>query len=86
MAHGYDKQTFKEAARFWYNGEERDAMTFNAEMDEARQVIEPIVQEIISTRPVHPLSSLRGWTANVAAANCYRGSKESVGWHSDVLT
>lgn len=26
------------------------------------------------------------WRANVAASNCYRGSKENVGWHADQLT
>lgn len=26
------------------------------------------------------------WRANVAAANCYEGAKESVGTHSDQLT
>ncbi|KAG9285354.1 hypothetical protein G9A89_010829 [Geosiphon pyriformis] len=34
----------------------------------------------------HPFEGRGDWEPNVAAANCYSSSKESVGWHSDKLT
>lgn len=48
---GYDID-FMEAARYWYNGEERDARMFNEEMNEARELIEPIVRDTLAQRPV----------------------------------
>jgi hypothetical protein len=49
---GYDIDGFMEAARYWYNGEERDARMFNEEMNEARELIEPIVRDTLAQRPV----------------------------------
>ena len=60
-------------------------------MEEACEIIEQVVNtEILKRESLYPLewptSSVRPWRANVAAANCYTGSKETVGWHSDQLT
>lgn len=82
----------KEAARYWYNGRPSPMPNnFLPEMEEACEIIEKTVNEEIlkrgklfpaewQTTPDHP------WKANVAAANCYTGSKETVGYHSDQLT
>ncbi|KAL8279811.1 hypothetical protein RQP46_007661 [Phenoliferia psychrophenolica] len=82
----YDQSGFAEATQYWYNGEKRPAQFFNTEMDEAREVIGPLVRSVLAARPRHPLEYDGDWVPNVAAANCYRGAKEGVGWHSDVLT
>jgi hypothetical protein len=56
-------------------------------MEEACEIIEKIVNDEIRKRPLMPLewpSTIEHpWRANVAAANCYTGSKETVGYHSD---
>ena len=57
-------------------------------MEEACEIIERTVNEEIRKRgSLHPLewpvSVQTPWRANVAAANCYSGSKEAVGYHSD---
>jgi len=61
-------------------------------MEEACQVIEEIVNAEMMKRPRYPMEwggRKPGdplWKANVAASNCYQGTKESVGFHSDQLT
>ena len=65
-------------------------------MEEACNIIEQVVNDEMRKRPRYPLEwggypSKEGevpvlWGANVAAANCYAGAKESVGFHSDQLT
>lgn len=71
-------------------------------MEEACEYIERVVNEEMRKRPRFALewggdpggASKRGkatdtdviWRANVAASNCYEGSQESVGFHSDGLT
>lgn len=77
-----------------YNGRMTDPPAkFPPEMEEACKIIENIVnKEIVKRKKLFKLewaSSKNGnpaWRANVAASNCYRGSKESVGFHSDQLT
>ena len=101
---GYDDgKSIEEAARYWYNGQERPSNVFTPKLNEARAIISRIVHEHLATREVstfvgvrdertdrklqrHPLEWQGEWRPNVAAANCYSGSKESVGYHSDVLT
>ncbi|GAA5927662.1 hypothetical protein JCM1841_006076 [Sporobolomyces salmonicolor] len=83
---GYSEQGFHEAAQHWYNGEQRRAHHFLPEMDEARQLVAAFVKVLLDSRKRHPLEYGGEWVPNVAAANCYRGAKESVGWHSDQLT
>ncbi|GAA5975102.1 hypothetical protein JCM21900_001600 [Sporobolomyces salmonicolor] len=80
---GYSEQGFHE---HWYNGEQRRAHHFLPEMDEARQLVAAFVKVLLDSRKRHPLEYGGEWVPNVAAANCYRGAKESVGWHSDQLT
>ncbi|KDE06143.1 hypothetical protein MVLG_03558 [Microbotryum lychnidis-dioicae p1A1 Lamole] len=71
----------------WYNGTKRQGRYFTPLMDQARSLIQPLVNLILGSRRRHPLEYTAGeWVPNVAAANCYRGAKESVGPHSDVLT
>lgn len=65
-----------QAAQYWYNGEKRSASTFNSEMDEAREVIGPIVRKLLAGRKRNSLEYEGDWIPNVSAANCYRGSKE----------
>ncbi|KAF8636694.1 hypothetical protein AX17_003499 [Amanita inopinata Kibby_2008] len=87
-----DDETWQEAARYWYNGRMTEAPArFPPEMEGACKIIEQIVNDEIGKRKLFPLewggsgkNSL--WIANVAAANCYQGAKESVGYHSDQLT
>lgn len=85
--------TWDDAARFWYNGRVTDSpATFPAPMEEACQIIERVVNQEISKRPRLLLEwggqdpDDLAWRANVAAANCYKGSKESVGFHADQIT
>ncbi|PLW22363.1 hypothetical protein PCASD_02838 [Puccinia coronata f. sp. avenae] len=75
---------------------------FLDEMDEARSTIESTVNQLLSNDPEILVRAQRDpqsnpitrydqewhgpWRANVAASNCYRGSKENVGWHADQLT
>jgi len=61
-------------------------------MEEACKIIENVVDEQMKKRKTtfsREWAGKRGdplWRANVAASNCYQGSKESVGFHSDQLT
>lgn len=62
-------------------------------MEEACKYIEKVVNDELRKRVRFPLewggsSGSDGymWRANVAAANCYEGAKETVGFHSDQLT
>jgi alkylated DNA repair dioxygenase AlkB len=66
-------------------------------MEQACEIIEKVVNEELKRRERYPLEYAGApgkdsqpdkpvWEANVAAANCYEGSKESVGFHSDQLT
>lgn len=65
-------------------------------MEEACEYIEKVVNEAINQRPRYPLEwggaegestdEVPQWRPNVAAANCYRGAKEAVGYHSDQMT
>ena len=61
-------------------------------MEEACELVERVVNEEMKKRDRFPLEwkgysgQDRIWRANVAASNCYEGTKESVGWHSDHLT
>ena len=63
---------------------------FLPEMEEACRIIEKTVNKEIRKRHRYPLEwpadDANPWHANVAASNCYTGSKESVGFHSDQLT
>ena len=61
-------------------------------MEKACQLIEKVVNDEMRKRSHFKLEWGGGndggpiWRANVAASNCYRGGKESVGFHSDQLT
>ncbi|KAH9811302.1 hypothetical protein DFH28DRAFT_982860 [Melampsora americana] len=95
---------YAESAQYWYAGKalEADAKPryFLPEMEDARRLIEPIVNRLLRndaeilemaqrvTNPVERFSDEWNgdWRANVAASNSYRGSQESVGWHADQLT
>jgi alkylated DNA repair dioxygenase AlkB len=64
---------------------------FPPAMEEACNVVERVVNEQLKNRQRFPLEwgsdgGDANWRANVAASNCYEGSKESVGFHSDQLT
>ncbi|KAG0143017.1 hypothetical protein CROQUDRAFT_661764 [Cronartium quercuum f. sp. fusiforme G11] len=97
---------YAESAQYWYAGKalKADAKPryFLAEMEEAKGIIEPMVNKLLRNdldmlkmaqrvTPLNPVQRFSSewdgdWKANVAASNCYRGSKESVGWHADQLT
>ncbi|GAA6009472.1 uncharacterized protein JCM10292_003895 [Rhodotorula paludigena] len=81
-ASGYDAAGFDE---YWYNGVKRTARPFTADQDEARQLVGEFVRVLLKDRDKHELEWDGPWQPNVAVANCYKGSKESVGFHSDVL-
>jgi alkylated DNA repair dioxygenase AlkB len=56
-------------------------------MEAACQVVEKCVNAELAKRTRFPLEYIENeWRANVAAVNCYAGSKEGVGSHSDQLT
>ena len=72
---------------------------FPPALEEACRIVEKVVNEEMHKRQRYPLEwagEVDGdenritdhvlWRANVAAANCYEGAKESVGPHSDQLT
>ncbi|GAA5855309.1 hypothetical protein JCM9279_001943 [Rhodotorula babjevae] len=82
---GYDPAAFDESAQYWYNGAHRAARAFTPDMDEARQLVGEFVRVLLDGRARHELEWDGEWRPNVAVANCYRGAKESVGFHSDVL-
>lgn len=75
-----------------YNGRMTDTPAdFPAPMEEACEIIERVVNEEMRKRKRFPLEWTGNgiepnWRANVAASNCYEGSKESVGFHSDQMT
>lgn len=76
-----------------YNGRPtQPPSVFPKEMEEACKIIEEIVCAEIKKRKPYPLEwggrhdGDPLWRANVAASNCYRGTKESVGFHSDQVT
>ncbi|KAG5645918.1 hypothetical protein DXG03_005065 [Asterophora parasitica] len=85
-------KSWQEAAQFWYNGRATEPPgVFPPTMEEACKIVERIVNEQLRKRKRFPLewesdSHETNWRANVAASNCYTGSKESVGFHSDQLT
>lgn len=85
--------SWQEAAQYWYNGRQTDPPeVFPDVMEEACLYVENMVNEEIQKRHRLPLEwAGRGsegqiWRANVAASNCYEGTKDSVGFHSDHLT
>ncbi|KIY67841.1 hypothetical protein CYLTODRAFT_396417 [Cylindrobasidium torrendii FP15055 ss-10] len=86
---------WQEAAQFWYNGRATGPPeVFPAEMEDACTYIEAVVNDQLRQRQRFPLewagtdgdASEYVWRANVAAANCYEGAKDSVGFHSDQMT
>ncbi|CAE6525046.1 unnamed protein product [Rhizoctonia solani] len=92
-----DDYDWNEAAQYWYAGRPTaPPRPFLPEMEEACEYIEKVVNEAIEQRPRYPLewAGVEGssrdevpqWRPNVAAANCYRGAKEAVGYHSDQMT
>lgn len=79
-----------------YNGRQGAVpKQFLPPMEEACKIVEMAVNAEMRKRkrfslewggdPGDPDSNLT-WRANFAAANCYEGSKEAVGFHSDRLT
>lgn len=76
-----------EEATYWYNGRPTaPPLPFLPEMEEACTIVEKMVNEEISKRIRYRSEWAGPWRANVAASNCYTGSKETVGYHSDGLT
>ena len=77
-----------------YNGRPTEPPEcFPEVMEKACKYVEKIVDDEMRKRERFPFewASCRGpdgqlWHANVAAANCYEGAQESVGFHSDQLT
>lgn len=57
-------------------------------MEEACELIERVVNDQLAERDRYDMEwgGDSGWKANVAAANCYKGAKEGVGFHTDGLT
>ncbi|GAA6014148.1 hypothetical protein JCM11491_004120 [Sporobolomyces phaffii] len=75
------------ASTHWYNGEFRQSLAFLPEMNEARSLVSAFVNTLLNSRERNEMEWTRSeWRPNAAAANCYKGAQESVGWHSDQLT
>ncbi|GJJ12080.1 hypothetical protein Clacol_006321 [Clathrus columnatus] len=88
-----DNTEWQTLAPYWYNGQASAPPTlFPPEMEEACRIVEGIVNAELTKRQRHPLEwggeaqEGHSWKANVAVSNCYTGSKEGVGFHSDQLT
>ncbi|KZT02163.1 uncharacterized protein LAESUDRAFT_730502 [Laetiporus sulphureus 93-53] len=96
-----DDENMQQAAQYWYNGRRTEPpATFLPAREEACVHIERVVNREMRKRKRFPLEwggepgtqkeTGSGekilWRANVAAANCYEGAKESVGFHSNQLT
>ncbi|KAG9019637.1 hypothetical protein FRB90_011983 [Tulasnella sp. 427] len=78
-----------ESAQYWYNGTvTENPPVFPAELEEACGYVESVVNAELAKRKRHDMEwgGSSGWKANVAAANCYKGAKEGVGFHADQLT
>ena len=79
-----------------YNGRQGEVTKqFPPSMEEACRIVELIVNDEMRKRKRFPLEwggdpgdpeGHLTWRANFAAANCYEGAKEAVGFHSDRLT
>lgn len=80
-----------------YNGRRGEvSKQFPSPVEEACRIVEKIVNAEMCKRKRFPLEwggdpddpDGQGltWRANFAAANCYEGAKEGVGFHSDRLT
>ncbi|KAL6305386.1 hypothetical protein BKA93DRAFT_731412 [Sparassis latifolia] len=98
-ASGTESSDLQEAAQYWYNGRPTaPPSAFPPAMEEACEIIERVVNGEMGRRKRFPLewggappdidnpAEVILWRANVAAANRYEGTKESVGFHSDQLT
>jgi len=79
-----------------YNGRQGEVTKqFPPSMEEACKIVELVVNDEMRKRKRFPLEwggdpgdpdGHLTWRANFAAANCYEGAKEAVGFHSDRLT
>ncbi|KAF9228641.1 hypothetical protein BS17DRAFT_202612 [Gyrodon lividus] len=88
-----DDESWQEVAQYWYNGRPtKPPEVFPDLMEEACEYVEKVVNEEMRKRERLPLewtgqgTDGQLWHANVAASNCYEGTQESVGFHSDQLT
>ncbi|KAF8436942.1 hypothetical protein L210DRAFT_873116 [Boletus edulis BED1] len=89
-----NNESWQEAAKYWYNGRPTEPPEFfPPAMEKACKYVENIVNDEMRQRERLPLewtgrhgADRQLWHANVAAANCYEGAQESVGYHSDQLT
>ncbi|GAA5903495.1 uncharacterized protein JCM6883_005019 [Sporobolomyces salmoneus] len=83
----WNNDSYDLVAQTWYNGEFRQSRSFLPEMNEARSLVSAFVNTLLNARERNEMEWTRGgWKPNAAAANCYKGAQESVGWHSDQLT
>ncbi|KAF9923889.1 hypothetical protein FBU30_006072 [Linnemannia zychae] len=81
------KDDMEEVSAWTYNGKQQDPpRRFLPEMIEAKQIVCRTVNELRKQRPIHPYEIQGDWDCNVAVANHYAHSKESVGFHADKLT
>ncbi|KAI9510897.1 hypothetical protein F5148DRAFT_1175863 [Russula earlei] len=94
---GDNEAAWQRITRAWYNGRQGEVTKqFPALMEEACKIVEKTVNAEMGKRKRFPLEwggdpgdpdgQRLTWRANFAAANCYEGAKEAVGFHSDRLT
>ncbi|KAI0306553.1 hypothetical protein B0F90DRAFT_1690866 [Multifurca ochricompacta] len=94
---GSNEASWQGITRAWYNGRQSETLKeFPSPMEEACRIIEKTVNVEMRKRrrsplewggdPDDPDGQKFTWRANFAAANCYEGAKEGVGFHSDRLT
>ncbi|KAH9997255.1 hypothetical protein BJV77DRAFT_984201 [Russula vinacea] len=93
---GNDEAAWQGVTRAWYNGRRGEvSKQFPSPMEEACRIVEKLSMRRCANAtvslewggdPDDPDGQGLTWRANFAAANCYEGAKEGVGFHSDRLT
>ncbi|KKA29613.1 hypothetical protein TD95_000680, partial [Thielaviopsis punctulata] len=87
----YDEMR-RQQTEYIYNGERmKDVRKLTPHLTVVKPLVAAAVNSAIQARIASTGHKLRfqspdAWAPNVALVNCYRGARESVGWHSDQMT
>ena len=84
LAHGVHDD---DDAQYFYSGAElAKDNTYPHLLSHVADLIEPLVNAHLASRPRYPLEYAGEWRANRCGANRYDGAASGVGWHADQLT